>query len=81
MSNLICLFSGDFPHGDCESHPENPPAEMIKHRRLFSRVGNRPRSYKVKTTDFLSNPACHLILPGSKWFYEICILALYVQYK
>lgn len=55
LSILICLFSEDL-HEDGASHQENPPSEVIKHRRLFSRgVGNRPRGYKVKTTDFLSN--------------------------
>lgn len=57
LSALIFLFSGDLPHEDGAPHPENPPSEVIKHRRLFSRgVGNRHRGYKVKkTTAFLSD--------------------------
>eukprot|EP00066_Takifugu_rubripes_P018492 XP_011607758.1 PREDICTED: histone-lysine N-methyltransferase 2B-like [Takifugu rubripes] len=50
-------------HEDGASHQENPPSEVIKHRRLFSRgVGNRPRGYKnpaeCPTVNTLSGFTC-----------------------
>ncbi|XP_029369696.1 histone-lysine N-methyltransferase 2B isoform X4 [Echeneis naucrates] len=37
----------DLPPDDSASMPDDPPAEVVKHRRLFSKgAGNRPRIYK-----------------------------------
>lgn len=77
----ICLFSfGDLDPQDGESQPDNPPTEVVKHRRLFSRgVGNRPRGYKVKTSaDFPPLPVYQLIQPGSSCIFGKCFFVILV---
>ncbi|KAI3358673.1 hypothetical protein L3Q82_015076 [Scortum barcoo] len=45
--NVAAANNQDLTPQDGRSLPDNPPTEVVKHRRLFSRAaGSRPRAYK-----------------------------------
>lgn len=77
ITNLsyMCLSSfGDLAPHDGESQPGNPPTEVVKHRRLFSRGAvSRPKGYKVKNISRFppSPPGCYLIQPGSSYIFGV----------
>lgn len=81
--NLFIIFGDPLPQ-DGGSVQDDPPAETVKHRRLFSRgTGSRPRAYKVKTSSRFSLLAsvCYLITPGSTGIIGKCFLLVLVVCK
>ncbi|XP_027131906.1 histone-lysine N-methyltransferase 2A-like [Larimichthys crocea] len=69
--NVAAASNQDLAPQDGGSLPDNPAPEVVKHRRPFSRAaGNRPRAYKVKTSQsFPSSPSVrHRIEPGQSCF-------------